>query len=278
MLNNASTVTTLIPIDYHMHSTNSYDCRAPMADMCRSALQKGVAEIAFTEHFNNKPEDLGCNKYDPERFFRDIEACRVEFEPMGLSIKAGVEVGEPHLFWNIVEPVLNSYPYDIVLGSLHWNNGDNIFERPYFQKRGNMNACAREYFAEMVDMVEVGGFNVLAHMDVFKRTGFQVFNQFDIREFEKYVRPVFAACIRQGIAPEINTSGLRLSVNQTHPTVDALRWYREMGGELLTIGSDSHRPEHIAHGFDIAMDMAREAGFTQVTRFAARKVAELVAM
>src|SRR5436190_21824437 len=82
MLNNVNTVTTLIPIDYHMHSTNSYDCRASMADMCRSALQKGVAEIAFTEHFNNKPEDLGFNKYDPERYFRDLEACRAEFEPL----------------------------------------------------------------------------------------------------------------------------------------------------------------------------------------------------
>jgi histidinol-phosphatase (PHP family) len=266
-----------IPFDYHMHSTNSCDCRASMADMCRSAIDKGIFEIAFTEHFNRKPEDMCYEKYNPDQFFKDIEKCRIEFGPQGLTIKAGCEVGEMHLYHGAVHDVLNTYPYDIILGSLHWNRGESVFERSYFNKR-DVKTIGKQYFEEMVEMIEVGGFNILSHLDVFKRMGYQVYQRFDIRELEDYVRPVFAACIKQGIAPEINTSALRMSVCQSHPTIDALRWYREMGGELLTIGSDSHRPDHIGFGLDQAITIAKEVGFTHLTKFKDRKVQELVAI
>src|SRR5258708_17442572 len=266
---------TIIPFDYHMHSNNSCDCRVPMAEMCRAAIQKGIPEIAFTEHFNRKPEDMCYGKYDPAPFFRDVEACRAEFGPQGLMVKAGIEVGEMHLYRDQVDPVLSAWPYDLVLGSLHWNNGESIFERSYFQKR-DLRSAAREYFAKLTQMVDEGGFNIMSHMDVLKRMGYQVYNRFDIKEYEDYVRPVLAACIRRGIAPEINTSALRMAVNQTHPTLEAIRWYREMGGELLSIGSDSHRPEQLGDSLDKAIGIAKEAGFTRLTRFASRSVQDYV--
>ncbi len=267
----------IIPIDYHMHSNNSCDCRVPMAEMCRTAIQKGIKEIAFTEHFNQKPEDVCYAKYDPERYFRDLEACRAEFGPQGLTIKAGIEVGEMHLYREQVDAVLNAWPYDLVLGSLHWNNGESVFERSYFEKR-DLQSAAREYFAELTRMVEAGGFNIMSHLDVIKRMGYQVYNRFDITELQEYVQPVLAACIRQGIAPEINTSALRMPVKQTHPPLEAIRWYREMGGELLSIGSDSHRPDQLGFGLDRAIEIAREAGFTSLTTFTARKVSASVAI
>lgn len=270
-------MTVKIPFDYHMHSNNSCDCRVTMAEMCQSALQKGIPEIAFTEHFNRKPEDMCFDKYVPAPFFRDIEASREKFGPQGLTIKAGIEVGEMHLYRAEVDKVLDAWPYDVVLGSLHWNNGESIFERSYFQKRDAL-AAAREYFTELAQMVEAGGFNIMSHMDVIKRMGYQVYKHFDITEYEELVRPVLAACIRQKIAPEINTSALRMAVNQTHPTLEAIRWYREMGGELLSIGSDSHRPDQLGTGLDKAIEIAKEAGFTQLTKFAGRKVQEFVAI
>jgi histidinol-phosphatase (PHP family) len=269
------TQTLHIPFDYHMHSNNSYDARHTMREMCQSALEKGVPEIAFTEHFNAKPEDFCYGRYNAERYFRDLENCRAEFGPQGLTIKAGLEVGEMHLYRAEADALLNNYPYDIVLGSLHWNNGESVFERPYFQKRDHV-AAAREYFTEMREMVEAGGFNILSHLDVPKRMGYNVYGKYDLREYEEFVRPVLQACVKQGIAPEINTSALRLPVNQTHPTIDALLWYRELGGELLTIGSDAHRPSDLAAGLDKAVTMAVEAGFTQLARFEKRQAASFV--
>src|SRR5258708_33889263 len=123
-------------------------------------------------------------------------------------------------------------------------------------------AAAREYFTELAQMVEAGGFNIMSHMDVIKRMGYQVYKHFDITEYEELVRPVLAACIRQEIAPEINTSALRMAVNQTHPTLEAIRWYRAMGGVLLPIGSHSHRPHPLGTGLETAIESAQWAGFS----------------
>ncbi len=264
-----------IPFDYHMHSTFSCDCNVPMAQMCAEALRKDIHEIAFTEHFNRVRTDICFDKYDAAAFFKGIEACRAEFAPRGLTIKAGVEVGEIHLHRAEVDAVLNAFPYDLVLGSLHWVRGESIFERSYFQKRDPLTA-ARDYFTELAEMVDGGGFNIMSHMDVLKRMGFNVYNRFELSEYEDLVRPVLAACVRTGIAPEINTSALRMPVRQTHPTLEAIRWYKDMGGERLSIGSDSHSPQALGTGLDVALQIARDAGFTRLTRYAKRQVESFV--
>jgi histidinol-phosphatase (PHP family) len=246
-----------------------------MFDMCREAVRKGIPEIAFTEHFDRIPAGMCFGKYDPKAYFNELEAARREFSPQGLTIRAGAEVGEMHLYRSEVNAVLNDYPYDVILGSLHWCRGESVFERSFFQNYDHREA-ARRYFEEMVEMIEGGGFNILSHIDVIKRRGFQVYGRFDILEYEEFVRPVLAACIKQGIAPEINTAGLRMPVNQAHPTIDVIRWYREMGGNLLSIGSDAHWTEQLGTGLDQAVNMAKEAGFTHLTRYVAREVSEAV--
>jgi histidinol-phosphatase (PHP family) len=266
---------TLIPFDYHMHSKFSCDCRVSMADMCREALRKGIPEIAFTEHFDRIRTGMCFDKYDPAAYFKGLEAARAEFGPQGLTIKAGVEVGEIHLNRGEVDAVLDAYAYDLVLGSLHWVRGENIFERPYFEKRSHQEA-AHAYFQELAEMVDGGGFTIMSHMDVLKRMGYQVYGRFDITDYEDDVRQVLAACIRRGIAPEINTSALRMAVNQAHPTIEVLRWYREMGGERLTIGSDSHNPTQLGYALDRALRMAQDAGFTTLTKYSQRQVEQNV--
>lgn len=243
-----------------------------MADMCRANIRLGVLEIAFTEHLDPVPIDICFEKYDPAAYFASIEACRAEFGPQGLLIKAGIEVGEMHLYRDQVQTILEAYPYDVVLGSLHWNRGRSIFDDDYF-KEIEPRTAAQRYFEELAELVEGGGFNIMSHLDVFKRRAFNVYGHFDITEYEPYVRRVFEACIRRGIAPEINVSGLNMPVKQTHPPVEAIHWYREMGGELLSIGSDSHSPQHIGLGLITeGVKVAKAAGFTRLTRFSQRKI------
>jgi histidinol-phosphatase (PHP family) len=135
---------------------------------------------------------------------------------------------------------------------------------------------AREYWGEMIEMINGGGFDILSHVDVVKRYAFQVYKQFDIRDFEEQIRAVWAACLDKGIIPEINTSAQRMLVAQPHPTIDALRWYREMGGELLSLGSDSHNSAHLGFWFEEAVHMAKAAGFTHLAKFTRRQISERV--
>ncbi len=255
--------------DYHVHSDISFDCNTSMMDMCQHAVEIGLAEIAFTDHFNNHQLDIDLGFYNPDRYFEDIYYCRAQFP--SLMILAGIEVGEPHRWSNRITPILERYPYDIVIGSLHWVGQINMFNSDYFR------TCAPEqafgdYFEELIQMIKYGGFDILAHVDLPKRLGFDVYGEFDICLYEDSVRGVWQACLDNNITPEINTKALRLPVNQLHPPVEALRWYVEMGGECLTIGSDAHRPDSISSGFGAARECALYVGLTHTCRSLGRQI------
>jgi histidinol-phosphatase (PHP family) len=264
-----------LPQDYHMHTNASCDSLATMAEMCRSALERGVAEIAFTEHFDSKPGDICYGFYRPDTYFEALAAARREFEPQGLTIRAGVELSEHHIYYDIQRPVLEAWPYDLVLGSLHWVGDDSVFDDAYFRAHSSQET-AEAYFTELARLARFGGFDVLSHPDVLKRTAFEVYRQFEIGPCEDLVRLVWQACIDNGIGIEINTSALRMAVHEAHPAPAALRWYREMGGELLTVGSDGHRPAHVGYELATALDLARAAGFTRLASYERRKVARWI--
>ncbi len=263
--------------DYHMHSNVSCDSHVTMAEMCRAALRQGITEIAFTEHFDLHPKDSCTGFYKADVYFENLEAARHAFAPQGLTIRAGVEVGEYHIYHEMIQPVLDAWPYDFVLGSLHWVGDNVIFDQEYFRSRTAQESIA-PYFIELLAMVRFGRFDVLAHADVFKRAAYTVYGHYDARDWEDLIRPVWQACIEQGIGIEINTASLRREVGQAHPSLDALRWYREMGGDLLTIGSDGHQPDQVGYGFETARDLALAAGFTRACCYEQRRVVGWIAL
>jgi histidinol-phosphatase (PHP family) len=271
MTNHSARANGHISLDYHLHSNVSCDTSVTMAEMCGAALALGMSEIAFTEHFDLHPLDYCVNFYKPDDYFEKLENVRRVFAPQGLTIRAGVEVGEYHLYHDTAKPVLDAWPYDLVLGSLHWVGNDSIFDPAYFSGHTPQTTIA-PYFTELLALVRFGGFDVLSHPDVFKRVAYAVYGQYDAGEWEDLIRPVWQACIEQGIGIEVNTASLRREIGQVHPSLDALRWYREMGGDRLTFGSDGHQPDHVAYGFATARDVARAAGFTRVCCFERRQV------
>lgn len=263
----------VLPYDYHMHTTHSCDGKASMAEMCRQAVAIAMPEIGFTDHFDRHPLDFCHGYYEPDAYWADLEACRAAFP--ALTIRAGVEVGEPHRFMDEVKPVLDAHPYDYVIGSLHWVENGVVFDNRFFHNR-TVDQVAELYFTEMLAMVRHGGFDILGHLDVVRRHGFDFYGRFDIEPYGDLVRPILRACIENGIAIEINTSGMRRALQQTFPGLPVLRWYREMGGELLTVGSDAHTTEHLGLCFAVARDVALHAGFTRLCRFQARRVLDWV--
>jgi histidinol-phosphatase (PHP family) len=262
-------MTIFFPFDYHVHTHHSCDAHNTMTEMCRRAARLGLAEVAFTDHLDVHPRDDCSGFYRPAAFWADLEACRADFP--SLTIRAGVEVGEIHRFYAEVTPTLEAYPYDLVIGSLHWVGDDASFQRSYFERR-SADQAALDYFAELERMVRHGGFDVLGHFDFFRRYGFGFYGGLDLAPYEDVVRLVLQGCVERGIALEINTSGLRCSLGQTIPNLQVLRWYREMGGELLTVGSDAHRTSDLAAGFEETRALALKAGFTRLCRFERRQV------
>jgi histidinol-phosphatase (PHP family) len=113
-------------------------------------------------------------------------------------------------------------------------------------------------------------------MDVFKRRAHLIYGSFMIEDWEEEVRNVWQACLEHNIGIEINTGGMRWQINETHPNLAALRWYREMGGVLLTVGSDAHHPQDLGFGLDHALALARSAGFKALARYEKREVVSMI--
>ena len=250
----------MIPHDYHMHSTFSCDCQARMADMCAAAVAKGIAEIGFTEHYDLfKGETETCRDYFKlEPWAAELKRQQAAFAGR-LIVRAGIEIGEPHLFQAEAQALLARYPFDYVLGSLHWVGPDSIFDSRYFQARSAKEAF-RLFYEELERMTAMGGFDILSHFDVPVRTAFAVYGRYAAAEHEEALRPVLRNCIERGLALDLNTAALRRRAQVLTPGLDILRLYVEMGGERVTLGSDAHRPEQVGSHLDVAMAIARAPG------------------
>jgi histidinol-phosphatase (PHP family) len=259
----------MIQHDYHMHSEFSADSRSPMAAQCERAIELGLREICLTEHADFVPLDETAGFYRPDDYFAELARCREAYGDR-LTIRAGVEIGEWHQYDAEASALANSYPYDFIIGSLHWVRGELVLDPSYFADKSETDAYLA-YFEELLAMVRHGGFDVIGHLDVPKRAGFAHFGRFESSEWEEPIRAILHAAIEKGIGIEINTGTARRSVAEPGPTVDVLRWYRELGGEILTIGSDAHRPDHLAYAFDRVPAMLAAAGITRITNFEGRK-------
>ncbi len=252
-----------------MHSTFSCDCDAPMAAMCRSAIAKGIAEIGFSEHYDLHPGDLCPNWFKPDVWWTEIERCRREFAGQ-LTIRAGIEIGEPHIFQAEAQAMLARYPFDYALGSLHWVAQNSIFDVNYFNAYG-IEETFGGFFVELERMTRIGGFDILSHFDVPIRTAHAVYGAYNVQPFAEPIRAVLRNCIEHGIALDLNTAALRRTANVLTPGLEILRWYVELGGERVTLGSDAHRPENVGQQLDVALAIARQAGLRYLTYFEGRQ-------
>ncbi len=260
---------TGIPHDYHMHTALSCDSQATMAAQCEAAIALGLREICVTEHADWEPLDECSGYYQPDAYFAELAACRERYGGR-LTIRAGVEIGEAHRFGGEASQILATYPYDFVIGSLHWVT-DRLTLEPIYFEGWDARAAYDTYYAELLEVVRAGGFDVIGHIDVPKRAGFSVHGGYASDDYAEPLRAVLRAAIERGIGIEINTGTARRPVGEPSPDLPVLRWYRELGGEIITVGSDAHRPEHVAFRFDHARELLEAAGFTAVTCFEGRQ-------
>ena len=259
----------MIPHDYHMHSNFSCDCEAPMETMCRSAIARGIPEIGFSEHYDLSPGDPNRDWFRPQPWLDELMRCRAQFGGQ-LTIRAGIEIGEPHLFAAETERMLAQWPFDYVLGSLHWVGTESVFDPVYFRQRTSDEAYG-QFFAELEEVTRCGEFDILSHFDVPLRTAYKVYGHYDPRRHEEAIRAVLQQCIDRQIALDLNTAALRGAAQRLTPAPEILGWYVEMGGQYVTLGADAHWPEHVGTHLDEALRLAWAAGLRHVTQFEQRQ-------
>ncbi|MCD6289226.1 MAG: histidinol-phosphatase [Anaerolineae bacterium] len=260
-------------VDSHIHSVHSCDARSTVDEICQKAIDLGLAYICFTDHLDLDPRDEGYNYFDPESYFRDIETARERFGDQ-LLIGAGIEVCYQSSREEEIVTWLDRWPFDFVLGSVHivdhgndWVMVPDRRSMAAWSRTRTMREAYLPYFEELQRAADTGLFDAIAHLDLVKRYGALFYGPFDAAAFAEEIDAVLEAAIATGTAIEVNTSGLFNPAHEPFPQLGILRRYRELGGRVITIGSDSHDYGQLGRGLDVAMEYARAAGFDEIACF-----------
>lgn len=261
--------------DYHMHSSFSGDSTAPMEQMIEAAVSRGLKGICITEHLDlDYPVSASC----PPGFFElDVPAYRdyfLKLQPkytQNIELFWGVELGlQPHLAETLSSIVRNN-PFDFVLGSVHTCHAKDPYFPEFYIGREE-EACYREYFTCVLENLEAyDNFDSLAHLDYVVRYGPNKDSCYTYDRYKDLLDPILLKLISMGKAIECNTGAINYGLRALNPSKDILKRYLALGGEQVTIGCDSHRPDAVANGFDFARDYLADCGFTHYTTFKERQ-------
>lgn len=256
--------------DYHTHSSFSDDCSTPMKDMIEAACSKGIKEIAITDHYDPDypdkefPFDLAFSDYHnalneaKETYKNKIKVVK--------GIEIGIQSGDT-LVKSSNE--VNSFDYDFVLGSFHCAQGFELYRQGFFENRA-INDSYLAFYTYMLDSLKVyKDYDVLGHFNIIDRYASQ------IPESSLYmdiVEAILRIIIDYGKGIEINTSSSRYGMgDRTTPAQEILQLYKDLGGEIITIGSDAHKTRDIGFMYDHALERIKSVGLKYLTTFDQRK-------
>lgn len=229
--------------DYHVHTSFSIDCDVPMEEQCEAALLAGVTEIAFTEHVDHDECDLSSREqYDYDAYIEELERCRERFAGR-LEILKAAEVDWNRIIADDVLAFMERASFDFVIGSVHNLNHTYVgFATP--DDFGGPRAMYDMYYDEMLSLVVSGFPSVVGHLDLPRR--YHGISPLDVdpEHFEGRLREIFRVAAAKGVGFEVNASGLIRGKGFSLPEPEIIAWFVEEGGEVVTVGSDSHRTAH----------------------------------
>lgn len=255
--------------DFHVHSDFSEDSSAKMEDVIEGAIKKGLREICFTDHtdydFGGKGINSDSFRFDINEYFSVIEKYKKKYQD-DIIIRIGIELGlQPHIL-DMSSKDVKSHAFDFAIASIHSVERKDLVLNEYFKGKSQKQAY-EVYFHELDYIVNhYEDYNVLGHLDIVKRYG-----GYDCPlPFEEYYEAVVAILkkvIEKGKGIELNTSGIRYKLGDYHPSVDIVKLYHDLGGEIITIGSDAHHPQYLGFDFANGLKHLKDIGFKYITSF-----------
>lgn len=263
--------------DYHVHTEFSDDSVYPMKTVIRDAIAMGMNEICLTDHVDYGVKiDWDCGKQiqyrngeplanvDYPRYMSEIDRMKRLYGNK-IRIKTGLEFGiQKHTIPDF-QRLFERYAFDFIILSIHQVENQEFWTQD-FQRGRSQKEYQQRYYEEMLAVVrDYKDYSVLGHMDLIAR-----YDLAGVYPFEK-VRPVIEdilhIVIADGKGIEVNTSSHRYGLTDTMPSANILKLYRDMGGRIITIGSDSHKPEHLGAYIRETQALLKSLGYKQFCTF-----------
>lgn len=255
--------------DYHMHSEFSTDSDTPMELMAERAIALGMKRICFTDHMDMEFPGGGF-QLDTPLYMAKVRRLKKTYEGR-LDILSGVELGMQSQLVRMQEEYVAMYPFDFVIGSMHLLHGQDPYDRKVFEGRTDAEVY-EEYFLETLENVKrFSGFQTLGHLDYVVRYGARQAEEYSYSRYADIIDEILKILVQRGCGLELNTGGIKYGLGFPNPHPDILRRFRELGGDIVTVGADAHRPEHVGYAFEQVREYLKNAGFAYVAEFQGRK-------
>lgn len=257
--------------DMHMHCHFSGDSDANPFAMAQKAYDIGLSGICFTDHLDiDYKETPGLFDLDIPSYKKEIALVKNKFKDK-LDICWGIELGlQPYLAERHAQ-IITENPFDFVIGSTHVVKGTDVYYPPFYMNREE-DDCYREYFEETLKNAQSNvDFDVYGHIDYVVRYGPNKNKFYSYKKFSDVIDEILRTLISRDKGIELNMAGFKYGLGHAHPVMDILKRYKELGGEIITIGSDGHAPKQIAWEFEKVPAILKEAGFEYFTVFHNRK-------
>ncbi len=253
--------------DFHMHSGVSFDTDSKPIDMARAAAEKGLKEICFTDHYD--PHFYPTGKHELFTLEEYADAYDSLSYP-GLTIRRGVELGLTDWDVELTADLLNKRAFDFVIGSVHMADGTDPYFPEYWVGKTLADAFT-VYLEQTLKCVRLhSNFDVLGHLTYVCKSPHNTYHLPVCHEdYREICDEIMRELVRRGKGMEINTSGIN-SPGVYLPEKSFLQRFRELGGEIVTLGSDAHTPDRVGQHFDGAIDILRDV-FGYVCTFEDRK-------
>ena len=266
--------------DYHVHTVYSDDSTYPMEAVVQDAIARGLQEICFTDHVDygikrdwDDPKGVeyrtdgsgeALANVDYPRYAAEIQALREKYQEK-IRIRMGLEFGIQTHTIPEYEKLFARYPFDFIILSVHQVE-DKEFWTQDFQWGRSQEEYVKRYYEELLALVrQFHHYSVLGHVDLIAR--YDPAGPYPFEKLRPVITEILKTVIADGKGIEVNTSSHRYGLADWTPSRDILRLYRELGGTVLTIGSDSHKKEHLGAYIRETMEGLAEMGFERFCTF-----------
>jgi len=213
-------------------------------------------------------------EFDPKEYFRRLLPLRETYEKQ-LDLGIGVELGlQPYLSTKH-HNLAFSYSFDFIIGSVHQVHRRDPYYSSFFEGRDEEEAYLEYFECILQNLKSYSNFDVLGHLDYVIRYGPNKNKNYSYRKYKEIIDEILRFLIKQDIGLEINSNGYRCGLKTPNPCREIISRYYEMGGRLITFGSDAHEPQYLGYEFERTFALAKECGFSSYFIYHKRKPEEI---
>lgn len=250
-------------IDTHTHTCHSHDSALSPEALLQAASEKGCELIAVTNHCDRDIVGVrSCAhiaQLDVDRTFRELSALQARAGNR-TRVAVGLECGWAKFCEADYTEILSRYPWDFVINSIHMTDGEDLYMPSYFAHRDKIQAYTLYLQSVRASLDAPYPYETIGHVGYVMRKAPYPDNAMRYADHADLLDDILRTLVEKGKALELN-SNAKGTQQSLLPSREILVRYRELGGELLTFGSDAHTADRIGDKYDIAAAMAREAGF-----------------